>query len=339
MLKRALLTAVLVGTCLTVINQGVMWSDTGVIVVWQAFLTYLVPFCVSLFSGYLAKREFVKNAAMSADIDGERPEPSVPSEAMNKPAPQQTLAHDSAFNTSGDGDSLRHARDVIVTIGENATRVNKASRERKDLIDTFVERVDGFGRDLDMLVDRIASQVSDLAETDRELSIVHNTAGQVSERTAGGSKAVESLSRDVNHFSEKFKAINELATTISNISSQTNLLALNATIEAARAGEAGRGFSVVASEVKALASSTDSAAQSISSILEEMTNSISDIRTSVDGVSEILGFTAADSQKSVDHAVKVIATIETTVGNVKDVATIMANHNASFGEIADYMRT
>jgi len=77
--------------------------------------------------------------------------------------------------------------------------------------------------------------------------------------------------------SKKVEKINELTGEILNISSQTNLLALNASIEAARAGEAGRGFSVVAEEIRLLADSTRDTASNIKNINEMVTDAVGDL--------------------------------------------------------------
>jgi methyl-accepting chemotaxis protein len=76
----------------------------------------------------------------------------------------------------------------------------------------------------------------------------------------------------INELGEKSKKIKNIIALITDISNQTNLLALNASIEAARAGEFGRGFMVVADEVKKLAEQSSNGANSISSILEEIQN-------------------------------------------------------------------
>ena len=78
---------------------------------------------------------------------------------------------------------------------------------------------------------------------------------------------VESSAAIVDKLGERSKEIGQIVESISAIADQTNLLALNAAIEAARAGEAGRGFSVVAEEVRKLAEQSGEAAQNISTLI------------------------------------------------------------------------
>lgn len=92
------------------------------------------------------------------------------------------------------------------------------------------------------------------------------------------------MSESISGLSETADNINKFVTTITNISDQTNLLALNAAIEAARAGDAGRGFSVVADEVRALATETNTSASEVADLVQKI---IVSTRDAVDAVSEL----------------------------------------------------
>jgi methyl-accepting chemotaxis protein len=91
----------------------------------------------------------------------------------------------------------------------------------------------------------------------------------------------QATNREIAGLSDSAQKIGEVVKLIRAIAEQTNLLALNATIEAARAGEAGRGFAVVASEVKSLAVQTAKAT-------EEIANHILAVQTSTTGAVEAI---------------------------------------------------
>jgi methyl-accepting chemotaxis protein len=128
-------------------------------------------------------------------------------------------------------------------------------------------------------VQTVASASEELSASFREIGQQIAHAAKLISTTAD---KVDSSDNDVQELSQSAQRVTAIVGIIRDIAEQTNLLALNATIEAARAGEAGRGFAVVASEVKALANQTAKATQDIevhiNSIQQATTRTVSSIQ-------------------------------------------------------------
>lgn len=116
----------------------------------------------------------------------------------------------------------------------------------------------------------------------------------------------------IGHLNESSEQIGKIIDVITNIASQTNLLALNASIEAARAGESGRGFTVVAMEVRKLAEQSEDSAKQIASLIEEIQGSMQQTTKSM----ELVQKDVLSGMEIVDKAGQTFGTILDTVQKV-----------------------
>lgn len=148
--------------------------------------------------------------------------------------------------------------------------------------------------------------------------------------TASASEAVTALNQLNSSIGEISSVVNQLATDTSNIgeiidvintiADQTNLLALNAAIEAARAGEHGRGFAVVADEVRSLASKTQQSTQQIQSLIEKLNAAVKNAVTVMESSQQ----NSENSETYVSAAIEALQTIAERVANITDLNTQIA---------------
>ncbi|HAK68822.1 MAG TPA: hypothetical protein DCM57_04070 [Treponema sp.] len=241
--------------------------------------------------------------------------------------------------TSGDvtqkmNDSMTKIQTVSGGVKEISDRISEQS-ERIESISTEVRTVESEIVGLD---DRISDQssaiqqsssaieeiTSNIRSVDRSLNLIIKEYGSLVTDATKGRQMQEEVSIQIESIAKQSENLNEANAAISSIAEQTNLLAMNAAIEAAHAGELGKGFGVVADEIRTLAETSATQSSSIKSLLE--------------GITEAIGGIVDTSKESADAFDRVGTKINQLEDLIKEVRTGMQEQNAGVENILGSMK-
>lgn len=173
-------------------------------------------------------------------------------------------------------------------------------------------------------VESVAAGSTQLADSVTEISQRVARAGEIANEAVAKSHTAADFMRALSQSADK---ISNVVSLISDIAEQTNLLALNATIEAARAGEAGKGFAVVASEVKALAGQSARAT-------DEITAQILDVQSSTSGASEAISLVEKVIEEMNSISMTISGAVEEQATVTQDISSNMHNASTAVGHIS-----
>jgi twitching motility protein PilJ len=172
-------------------------------------------------------------------------------------------------------------------------------------------------------IHRVADSAREAEEVAQQATATAQKGGEAVERTVAGileiRETVAETTRKVKRLAESSQEISKIVALISQIASRTNLLALNASIEAARAGEAGRGFAIVADEVRQLADRAAKASKEIEQIVLQIQSETGSVMTAMEeGTQQVIEGTrlAEQAKRSLDDIIQVSNRINTLVQSI-----------------------
>jgi aerotaxis receptor len=213
-------------------------------------------------------------------------------------------------------DLLSVIQDTNVIVHKSNQGVNQQSSEIAQLataINQMTTAIDDVAKNA-VTTASSANEASN--EVDDGMSIIIQTKATISQL----SEEIGSANDLINQLKEDAARINNIVSVINGITFQTNLLALNASVEAARAGEAGRGFSVVAEEVRSLATNT----QSSTSEIESMIHTLQNRTLQTVSVMEASQAQAKRTSQEAEGVTNALESIAKSVASVNDMNTEIA---------------
>lgn len=224
-----------------------------------------------------AVQVFKENAIEADRLREERIRTDERAEQEKRQATLQ-MADDLESSVKGVVDGVGTAADEMKVTAQSLSAASEQTTSRASTVAAASEEATVTAQTVASAAEELSNSIQEIARQVADAAHVAST----------GKGQAESTNTTVMGLAEGAQKIGDVVNLINDIAEQTNLLALNATIEAARAGEAGKGFAVVASEVKSLANQTAKATEEISQQIGTMQESTRQTVTEIEGVVEAM---------------------------------------------------
>lgn len=210
--------------------------------------------------------------------------------------------------------------DLIGDISQSGETLSLSSSELQQTADFLSRRAEQNAAAVEQTSASLKLLSSSLEQVGQTVSGVSDTARQARDAAVASNTVAEDASTSMDRIADGSREISRVIAVINDIAFQINLLALNAGVEAARAGEAGRGFSVVASEVRMLAQRAGEAASEIAEVISKSDDAVTD------GVANV-----AKAKVSLEQIAQSVVTIS---DGVENVTRAMSEQATSIREIS-----